>query len=395
MCLSSTVISSNTAGQSPSAPHTHNHSFTMTNLNKGSTPLPSASACSTGTGIGGAGFGSCTKSNSTVSGNNDNSGNSGRCSGATTSGEAVTNHSDSGVSITRVTTSIAAISSTSSVGNSGGNSTSSENASKSGSYHSSSVTVKTEGGSQESSSRCNARALVDEVAASLASNLHAPPICNAFMPMDSSPSAPSSRPISPPTTSNIDLDKVCQAELTDFLSMDCELIETGDSSNPNVVSRVSIVNYNSMLVYDKYVRTVVIGNDIRTNNDDSKSADELKDICAEVAAIIKDRVLVGHSVIADLKALSLTHPQHLVRDAAYYPPLCPYRPRSLKCLVKERLGVDLQGADTCSIEDARAVLAVYKSVKNEWEADVKRFYGPRPSTAHPQHSPCSGYSSAK
>ena len=87
-----------------------------------------------------------------------------------------------------------------------------------------------------------------------------------------------------------------------------------------------------------------------------------------MSQLIANCILIGHSLTADLQALQLSHPLHLLRDTAYFPLLCPHRPRSLKALMLERLGVDFQNGEHDSVEDARAVLALYKSVQQEWEA---------------------------
>lgn len=101
---------------------------------------------------------------------------------------------------------------------------------------------------------------------------------------------------------------------------------------------------------------------------ESPAAKERALVRQQVAELIAGRIVVGHSLLADLMALNLSHPAELTRDTAFYSGLCPIRPRPLRQLVKERLGVDIQSEEHDSVEDARAVLALYKAVRKQWEA---------------------------
>ena len=63
-------------------------------------------------------------------------------------------------------------------------------------------------------------------------------------------------------------------------------------------------------------RTAVSG----VRPEDLADAPEFKEVQAEVAEIIKDRVLVGHALHHDLKVLFLDHPKKLIRDTSKYKP---------------------------------------------------------------------------
>ncbi|CAN0430427.1 unnamed protein product, partial [Hapterophycus canaliculatus] len=70
----------------------------------------------------------------------------------------------------------------------------------------------------------------------------------------------------------------------------------------------------------------------------------------EVAAILEGKVLVGHALHNDLKALMMSHPQRATRDTATYRPYQKahgkaggkLRPRSLKLLAQEHLDRSIQ-----------------------------------------------------
>ena len=63
-------------------------------------------------------------------------------------------------------------------------------------------------------------------------------------------------------------------------------------------------------------RTAVSG----VRPEDLVGAPEFKEIQAEVAELIKDRVLVGHAIHHDLKVLFLDHPKKMIRDTSKYKP---------------------------------------------------------------------------
>ncbi len=57
-----------------------------------------------------------------------------------------------------------------------------------------------------------------------------------------------------------------------------------------------------------------------------QDAPSLKEVQKVVSSIITNRVLVGHSVHNDLKALMLSHPYHLIRDTSKFKLLCSLKP---------------------------------------------------------------------
>ncbi|MCJ1297042.1 3'-5' exonuclease [Xylographa carneopallida] len=169
--------------------------------------------------------------------------------------------------------------------------------------------------------------------------------------------------------------------LTDVVSLDCEMVGCGIDGSRSVLARASIVNYHGSTLYDCFVqppdgeivadyRTHVSG--IRPGDLDSPRAIQFVKAQEEVADLLKGRIIVAHSVVSDLQALRISHPPHLIRDTAHFPLLCPDRPRSLRALVVDRLGwIDFQQGEHDSVEDARAVMRLYRSVEDEWEAVLK------------------------
>jgi RNA exonuclease 4 len=121
----------------------------------------------------------------------------------------------------------------------------------------------------------------------------------------------------------------------------------------------------------------------------------------QVGELMAGRVVVGHALKNDFSVLLLSHPRRLVRDTAEYKGfkalakgafytlffysiffcVCVFwmgvlimvgffwlgRRPGLKRLAKTVLGVDVQGGQHSSVEDARATMELFKHVKEEWD----------------------------
>lgn len=95
----------------------------------------------------------------------------------------------------------------------------------------------------------------------------------------------------------------------------------------------------------------------------------------KVADVLKDRMLVGHAVKNDLKVLMISHPARMTRDTSKLPEfrkLSKGRTPSLKKVAKEILGVDIQGEEHSSIEDARACILLLRKYKEEFDRLAQR-----------------------
>ncbi|CDR88110.1 related to REX4-strong similarity to X.laevis XPMC2 protein [Sporisorium scitamineum] len=169
------------------------------------------------------------------------------------------------------------------------------------------------------------------------------------------------------------------------LAIDCEMVGVGDKGSESVLARVSIVNFHGATIMDRFVRPQEKVTDYRTwvsgvRPRDLKNAPSFAEVQGEVANLIKGKVLVGHAIQNDLKALLLSHPKPLIRDTATFQPLrdlAKTKYPSLKKLAKLVLGIDIQveGESHSSVEDARATMAVFRSQKPKWD-EMLRSKGP-------------------
>ncbi|ORX71676.1 putative XPMC2 prevents mitotic catastrophe 2-like protein [Anaeromyces robustus] len=162
--------------------------------------------------------------------------------------------------------------------------------------------------------------------------------------------------------------------------MDCEMVGVGPEGKESVLARVSIVNYYGNVILDKFVlpREKVV--DYRTHvsgitREILKDAEPFLDVQKEVADILKDKIVIGHALQHDFGALLLDHPYKLVRDTSHYKPfrkITNGRTPSLKKLTKVILGLDVQGGEHSSVEDAQATMLLYRKVRNEWERELRK-----------------------
>ncbi|KAL2331389.1 hypothetical protein Fmac_018970 [Flemingia macrophylla] len=166
------------------------------------------------------------------------------------------------------------------------------------------------------------------------------------------------------------------SSLTDALAMDCEMVGVGQG-NKSALGRVTLVNKWGNVVYDEFVRPMERVVDFRTKISgirprDLRKAKDFWSAQKKVAELINGRILVGHALNNDLKALLLSHPRKDIRDTSEYQPfLKSSNRRALRHLAAEHLGVNIQTGEHCPIEDACAAMLLYQRNKKEWEKSIK------------------------
>ncbi|KAF4577524.1 3'-5' exonuclease [Pleurotus pulmonarius] len=164
-----------------------------------------------------------------------------------------------------------------------------------------------------------------------------------------------------------------------YLALDCEMVGVGPKGVRSSLARVSIVNYDGTVQLDEFVRQRERVVDYRTQysgvrKSDLAQAKSFEEIRSRVAGLLKDKVLVGHDVFHDLKALSLKHPRPQILDTQF----CAWKHKvsttqriALRHLVKQELGLTIQDGEHSSVTDARATMAVFRLHEREWEKDLR------------------------
>lgn len=95
-----------------------------------------------------------------------------------------------------------------------------------------------------------------------------------------------------------------------------------------------------------------------------------------VAEIIKDKVIVGHSLWNDLSVLGIPHAAVNTRDVALYQPFrnalkSPGQLVRLPTLTFHLMGRRCQEGQQNPLENARAAMDLYRSHANEWETAIR------------------------
>lgn len=165
-----------------------------------------------------------------------------------------------------------------------------------------------------------------------------------------------------------------------MVAIDCEMVGTGPKGHVSSLARCSIVSYEGDVLYDEYIRPPCQIVDYRTRWSGIKkqhmvNATPFKVARGQILKLLTGKVVVGHAVHNDFKALQYFHPKSLTRDTSRIPPLnrkagCPENATvSLKNLTKTLLKRDIQAGKSghSSVEDAQATMELYKLVEVEWE----------------------------
>jgi RNA exonuclease 4 len=170
------------------------------------------------------------------------------------------------------------------------------------------------------------------------------------------------------------------------------MVGVGEEGLDSAVARITIVNWENVVILDTFVKVPVPVTDYRTfvsgitaQDIESDKALTFEEARAAVSNIIRGKILIGHGLENDLRALDLTHPESDVRDTACYAPYMQeivdsqtgtlvIRPRKLRDLTREVLGRDIQvpGSPHCPVDDAIAAMDLYKVSRYDWEKELGR-----------------------
>lgn len=188
-----------------------------------------------------------------------------------------------------------------------------------------------------------------------------------------------------------------------YLALDCEMVGVGHGGKKSSVARVTLVDWDGRIVWDEFVRQEQEVTDYRTFVSgitplDMEVATLTFDECRQkVQTMISNKILVGHALKNDMRALNITHPWYITRDTAKYEPFMKTRfddailwPRKLKELAFEKLQgrkIQREGEPHSAHEDAAAAMALYRTVRTKWEkvmdykiSKTKEFEQPRTAT---------------
>jgi len=160
-----------------------------------------------------------------------------------------------------------------------------------------------------------------------------------------------------------------------YIALDCEMVGVGPLGAESTLARVSVVNYFGAVLLDEFVRQKERVTDWRTQwsgvrAKDMINAKTFEEVQGVIAELIQDRVIIGHAIQNDLKALMLSHPRAQIRDTqllAHKHGQCRGARPALRTLVRGMLGATIQEGEHSSVTDARATMAIYRLHRKQWE----------------------------
>jgi RNA exonuclease 4 len=224
-------------------------------------------------------------------------------------------------------------------------------------------------------------------------SLHSAPTPAEDAPERPSTSHSNRRPSSAPTASSEEPPGVSPTAFAGkFVALDCEMVGVGPTPDQDSqLARASLVNFHGERLYDAFVLPQLRVTDYRTPVSGIRESDltpaagalPFREVQADVAAFLKNRVLVGHYLKADLHVLGLAHPRSHVRDTAWLPKfreVCGGRNPRLKDLAEKVLGLSIQTGEHDSVEDARVAMMLYKAEKDAFESEARRRKTPNTQT---------------
>ncbi|KAF8176866.1 ribonuclease H-like domain-containing protein, partial [Mycena galopus ATCC 62051] len=179
-----------------------------------------------------------------------------------------------------------------------------------------------------------------------------------------------------------------QSRPTRRLALDCEMVGVGPFGAESALARVSIVNFHGAVLLDAFILQDKRVVDYRTGLSGVRAEDLLYPhaqsfarIQARVAKLLRvpGRILVGHVVYNDLRALRLSHPHAATRDTQVNGVTVAstsmserQRKIALKKLVAQEVGATIEIGEHCSVTGARASMAVYRLHRWQWDRRLAR-----------------------
>ena len=176
-------------------------------------------------------------------------------------------------------------------------------------------------------------------------------------------------------------------DVQECVAIDCEMVGVGPKGRRSVAARVAIVDANGTCLLDTFMRPREPVTQYRTRwsgirPENLARAPSIKSVRRRVLRLINGKILVGHAIHNDLKALNIQHDRAQLRDTACCQDLRAalevavpgkYGARhspSLKNLCKYVLGVEIQSGEHCPVEDAASAMRLFQHSRRASDAAV-------------------------
>ena len=161
------------------------------------------------------------------------------------------------------------------------------------------------------------------------------------------------------------------------VAIDCEMVGVGARGHRSVAARVAIVDAHGTCLLDTFARPRKPVTQYRTRwsgicPGNLARAPSIDSVRQRVLRLICGKILVGHALHHDLRALNIQHEAGLQRDTACCPELraaldaavpgkfLARQAPSLKNLCKYVLDVEIQRGEHCTVEDAASTMRLFR-----------------------------------
>lgn len=149
------------------------------------------------------------------------------------------------------------------------------------------------------------------------SSFHRKPYPQRFSPHGTpySPFEARKKPSTPPR-------KIPEWKPEQCVALDAEMVGVGQYGQDSSIARVVIIDWSGELLFDEYIKQTQRVTDHRTfisgitpqHLENAKLS--LRDARKQILRILYGRLLIGHALKNDLKALGISHPWWLIRDVS-------------------------------------------------------------------------------
>jgi len=157
---------------------------------------------------------------------------------------------------------------------------------------------------------------------------------------------------------------------TKYVAMDCEMVQAGKRV---LLAEVALVNWHGETIYHSYVKP---GKEVITDYryeysgitpEKLKTGQSFTVVQKAVLQHLQGKILVGHSLENDLKALRIDHPFDNIQDIATMPVFmtADRKRRKLKTLMDVYFKHKIQQEHHDATEDAFAAIALFR-LSQKW-----------------------------
>ncbi|KAI1793820.1 hypothetical protein LXA43DRAFT_1119982 [Ganoderma leucocontextum] len=185
-----------------------------------------------------------------------------------------------------------------------------------------------------------------------------------------------------------------------YLGLSATSVGCGPGGGTPMIARVALVDYRGQVVFSAYVLPTNPVTDYRTSSTGIRPEDlqpgewsrltwsalPWKEVQQRIAQLIRDKIIVGHTLWQDLSVLGIRHAAVATRDVALYQPFrnalrSTNHVIGLPTLMWQLMRRRVQETHVCpselkvfvrQLENARAALDLYRSHSDEWEATIAK-----------------------